>query len=110
VDAYFTGVQRLEDNPHRSQSEPYLLFGGLIERRFGRVRLLVNAESLGGVRQTGSIRWVRFRRRTDDGPSMSGHRSMAAPSMAAYGSASESDVAVCACRRMQADAQKLDWR
>jgi outer membrane receptor for ferrienterochelin and colicins len=52
VEAYFTGVQRLEDNPHRSQSEPYVLFGGLIERRFGRVRLFVNAENLGGVRQT----------------------------------------------------------
>src|SRR5262245_58635738 len=52
VEAYFTGVQRLEDNPYRSQSEPYVLFGGLIERRFGRVRLFVNAENLGGVRQT----------------------------------------------------------
>lgn len=52
VEAYFTGVQRLEDNPFRSQSEPYILFGGLIERRFGRVRLFVNAENLGGVLQT----------------------------------------------------------
>jgi outer membrane receptor for ferrienterochelin and colicins len=52
VEAYFTGVQRLEDNPYRSRSEPYVLFGGLVERRFGRVRLFVNAENLGGVRQT----------------------------------------------------------
>jgi outer membrane receptor for ferrienterochelin and colicins len=52
VEAYFTGVQRLEDNPYRSQSEPYVVFGGLIERRFGPVRLFVNAENLGGVRQT----------------------------------------------------------
>jgi iron complex outermembrane receptor protein len=52
VEAYFTGVQRLEDNPDRSQSEPYVLFGGLIERRFGRVRLFVNAENMGGVLQT----------------------------------------------------------
>jgi outer membrane receptor for ferrienterochelin and colicins len=52
VEAYFTGEQRLEDNPYRSQSEGYVLFGGLIERRFGRVRLFVNAENLGGVRQT----------------------------------------------------------
>jgi hypothetical protein len=29
-----------------------VLFGGLVERRFGRVRLFVNAENLGGVRQT----------------------------------------------------------
>jgi len=52
VEAYFTGQQRLEDNPYRSQSEGYLLFGGLVERRFGLVRLFVNAENLGGVRQT----------------------------------------------------------
>jgi iron complex outermembrane receptor protein len=52
LEAYFTGSQRLEENPFRSQSEPYVLFGGLVERRFGRVRLFVNAENLGGVRQT----------------------------------------------------------
>src|SRR3954464_1602804 len=52
VEAYFTGQQRLEDNPYRSQSEGYVVFGGLVERRFGRVRLFINAENLGGVRQT----------------------------------------------------------
>ncbi len=52
VEAYFTGQQRLEDNPYRSQSESYVLFGGLVERRFGRLRLFINAENLGGVRQT----------------------------------------------------------
>ena len=52
LEAYFTGTQRLEDNPFRSQGEAYVLFGGLVERRFGRVRLFVNAENLGGVRQT----------------------------------------------------------
>jgi outer membrane receptor for ferrienterochelin and colicins len=52
LEAYFTGTQRLEDNPLRSQSEPYALFGGLVEQRFGRLRLFVNAENLGGVRQT----------------------------------------------------------
>jgi iron complex outermembrane receptor protein len=54
VEAYFTGAQRLEDNPYRSLSVGYVLFGGLIERRFGRIRVFVNAENLGGVRQT---RW-----------------------------------------------------
>ena len=54
VEAYFTGTQRLEDNPYRSLSVAYVLFGGLVERRIGRVRLFVNAENLGGVRQT---RW-----------------------------------------------------
>jgi iron complex outermembrane receptor protein len=52
LEAYFTGQQRLEDNPYRSQSESYVLFGGLVERRLGRVRLFINAENLGGVRQT----------------------------------------------------------
>lgn len=52
LESYFTGAQRLEDNPFRSQSVGYVLFGGLIERRFGRVRLFLNAENLGGVRQT----------------------------------------------------------
>ena len=52
LEAYFTGTQRLEDNPFRSESAPYVLFGGLIERRLGRVRLFVNAENLGNVRQS----------------------------------------------------------
>ncbi len=52
VEAYFTGHQRLEDNPYRSRSVPYVLFGGLIERRFGRVRVFLNVENLADVRQT----------------------------------------------------------
>jgi len=52
LEAYFTGTQRLEDNPFRSQSAGYVLFGGLFEQRIGKVRLFVNAENLGGVRQT----------------------------------------------------------
>ncbi|MEO7275870.1 MAG: TonB-dependent receptor [Vicinamibacterales bacterium] len=52
VEAYFTGEQRLEDNPYRSRSVGYVLFGGLIERRVGRIRFFINAENLGGVRQT----------------------------------------------------------
>jgi iron complex outermembrane receptor protein len=52
VEGYFAGVRRLEDNPYRTQSEPYVLFGGLIEQRFGRVRLFVNAENVGGILQT----------------------------------------------------------
>ena len=54
IEGYFTGRQRLEANPYRSTSVPYVLFGGLIERRVGRVRLFVNAENLANVRQT---RW-----------------------------------------------------
>jgi outer membrane receptor for ferrienterochelin and colicins len=52
VEAYFTGQQRLEDNPYRARSARYVLFGGLIERRVGRVRLFINVENLAGVRQT----------------------------------------------------------
>jgi outer membrane receptor for ferrienterochelin and colicins len=52
VEAYFTGRQRLEDDPFRTESEAYLLFGGLVERRFGRVRVFLNVEDLGNVRQT----------------------------------------------------------
>jgi iron complex outermembrane receptor protein len=52
VEAYLTGRQRLEDNAYRSQSVPYVLFGGLIERPIGRIRVFINAENLGNVRQT----------------------------------------------------------
>jgi len=52
VEAYFTGRQRLEDNPFRAASAGYVLFGGLVERRFGRVRVFLNVEDLGDVRQT----------------------------------------------------------
>jgi outer membrane receptor for ferrienterochelin and colicins len=49
---YYTGTQRLEANPYRNQSAPYMVFGALVERRIGRYRLFINAENLAGVRQT----------------------------------------------------------
>ena len=49
---YYTGEQRLEANPYRERSAPYVLFGALVERRIGRYRLFINAENLGDVRQT----------------------------------------------------------
>ncbi len=49
---YYTGRQRLEENPYRAQSEPYMLVGFLGERKFGRVSLFLNAENLTDVRQT----------------------------------------------------------
>jgi len=52
LEAYFTGRQRLEDNPYRDQSAGYVLFGALAERQFGRIRVYVNAENLANVRQT----------------------------------------------------------
>ena len=44
----------LEENPYRSESKPYVLFGAIVERKVGPVRLFLNAENLSNVRQT---RW-----------------------------------------------------
>jgi outer membrane receptor for ferrienterochelin and colicins len=54
VESYYTGDQRLEDNPFRTQSKPYVLFGFLAEHPIGPFRLFVNVENLTNVRQT---RW-----------------------------------------------------
>ena len=54
VELYYTGVQRLEENPYNQTSRPYVITGLLAERQFGRVRLFINGENLTGVRQT---RW-----------------------------------------------------
>lgn len=54
LECYYTGAQRLEQNPYRGESRPYVILGALVERRFGRVRVFLNAENLTGVRQT---RW-----------------------------------------------------
>jgi len=54
VESYYTGQQRLEDNPYRSESKSYVLFGFLAERSFSHFRLFVNVENLSNVRQT---RW-----------------------------------------------------
>ena len=49
---YYTGRQRLEQNPFRERSTPYVIVGLLAERQFGRLRLFVNGENLTGTRQT----------------------------------------------------------
>jgi iron complex outermembrane receptor protein len=54
VEWYYTGVQRLEENPFRDESDAYVIFGLLAERQLGRVRVFVNGENLTGVRQS---RW-----------------------------------------------------
>jgi iron complex outermembrane receptor protein len=61
VEFYYTGVQRLEENPYRETSRPYTIIGLLAERQFGRVRLFINGENLTGVRQT---RWDKLIRPT----------------------------------------------
>lgn len=54
LEVYYTGRQRLEANPYRQESRPYVILGLLAERRIGRLRLFINAENIGGIRQT---RW-----------------------------------------------------
>jgi outer membrane receptor for ferrienterochelin and colicins len=52
IEYYFTGTQRLEANPYRTESKPYSIFGFLAERKVGRVKVFLNAENLTNVRQT----------------------------------------------------------
>ncbi len=54
IEWYYTGRQRLDENPYRRASEPYMILGLLAEKQFGRFRLFVNGENLTDVRQT---RW-----------------------------------------------------
>ena len=56
---------RSTTDPYRTESRRYLLLGALAERRFGRVRLFVNAENLLNVRQTKYAPLVRPDRRAD---------------------------------------------
>jgi iron complex outermembrane receptor protein len=66
IEWYYTGRQRLEENPYRAVSEPYMILGLLVEKQHGRIRLFVNGENLTGVRQT---RWAPLLRpaRAPDG-------------------------------------------
>ena len=52
LEIYYTGRQRLEVNPFRDWSRPYVIVGLLAERRVGRARLFINAENVTDVRQT----------------------------------------------------------
>jgi iron complex outermembrane receptor protein len=52
IEMYFTGKQPLDENPYRQTGRPYLLIGALAERRFGGLRVFVNAENLLDIRQT----------------------------------------------------------
>ena len=55
VECYYTGRQRLEYDPYRDHSEPYVIFGIMGERILNpHVRLFLNLENLTNVRQT---RW-----------------------------------------------------
>jgi outer membrane receptor for ferrienterochelin and colicins len=52
IEYYFTGEQRLVDNPYRTRSESYSILGLLAERRVGPVKIFLNAENLTNMRQT----------------------------------------------------------
>ena len=52
IELYYTGAQQLEENPYRSESEPYVIVGFLVERRFGPARVFLNAENIFDTRQT----------------------------------------------------------
>ncbi len=51
-EAYYTGTQRLENNPYRERSDAYWHLGLLGQITIGQVSLFVNAENLLNVRQT----------------------------------------------------------
>jgi outer membrane receptor for ferrienterochelin and colicins len=52
LEVYYTGRQRLEVNPYRTESKPYVIVGMLLEKRVGPARLFLNAENVTNVRQT----------------------------------------------------------
>ena len=67
MECYYTGEQRLENNPYRNTSRPYLLAGAMGELKVAKhVRLFINLENLTNIRQT---RWdpVLLPKRSVDG-------------------------------------------
>lgn len=55
IECYYTGRQRLEYDPFRASSKPYVIFGVMGERKISaHMRLFLNLENLTNVRQT---RW-----------------------------------------------------
>jgi outer membrane receptor for ferrienterochelin and colicins len=65
LEIYFTGTQRLEENPFAATSPAYTIVGLLAERQLGRWRLFVNGENLTNVRQTRTQPLVRSYRAPD---------------------------------------------
>jgi iron complex outermembrane receptor protein len=67
LECYYTGTQKLEYNPHRDLSVPYVLVGAMAERKVAaHLKLFLNLENLTNVRQT---RWdpLLLRTRASDG-------------------------------------------
>ena len=65
VEVYYTGQQALDNNPYRSTSESYFILGFIGERRFGRLRVFLNAENMLDTRHTEYDRLVRPSRSPD---------------------------------------------
>lgn len=65
IEVFYTGQQRLDDNPYRTESRPYWILGVLAERRFGLVRLFINGENLTDTRQTRYDSLLRPQRHAD---------------------------------------------
>ncbi|QRH03643.1 TonB-dependent receptor [Shewanella litorisediminis] len=51
-EAYYTGVQRLDDSPYVAESEPYWHLGLMGEMTFGRYSWFINLENLLNVKQS----------------------------------------------------------
>jgi iron complex outermembrane receptor protein len=53
IECYYTGRQRLEYNPYRSVSVPYVIFGAMAEPKVAaHSSFFLNLENLGSVRQS----------------------------------------------------------
>jgi outer membrane receptor for ferrienterochelin and colicins len=52
IEAFYYGTQRLDDDPYRAESKPYVHGGLLAMRTFGPVEVVGNIENLFDVRQT----------------------------------------------------------
>ena len=65
IEVFYTGQQRLDDNPYRTESRPYWILGVLAEHRVGPVRLFINGENLTDTRQTRYDSLLRPQRHLD---------------------------------------------
>src|SRR5205823_3611297 len=67
IECYYTDEQRLENNPSRTMSRPFVIVGAMGERKISKhVRLFINLENLSNIRQT---RWdpILLPKRSVDG-------------------------------------------
>jgi len=65
LELYYVGRQELEENPYRTRGFGQFIVGALVEKRFERLRVFVNAENLGNVRQTRYDPLIRPQRQPD---------------------------------------------